>query len=58
MVPVICVLASAAFFAAASAQAPAPATSTERRDPPPPLPAEVLKDAKVIAQGEAPPFRT
>jgi mono/diheme cytochrome c family protein len=55
--PAICVLASAAFSLAAapaaSAQAPAPATSTERRDPPPPLPAEVLKDSKVIAQGEA-----
>jgi mono/diheme cytochrome c family protein len=35
------------------AQAPAPADSSEPRDPPPPLPADVLKDAKVIAQGEA-----
>ena len=34
----------------ASAQ-PAPAP-TEARDPPPPLPREVLKDAKVIAEGE------
>jgi mono/diheme cytochrome c family protein len=35
----------------ASAQ-PAPA-APEARDPPPPLPADILKDAKVIAQGEA-----
>jgi mono/diheme cytochrome c family protein len=34
----------------ASAQ-PAPA-ATEARDPPPPLPPAVLKDAKVIAEGE------
>jgi mono/diheme cytochrome c family protein len=48
-------VSSAALFAAAaaSAQAPAPAESAEPRDPPPPLPPEVLKDAKVIAQGEA-----
>jgi mono/diheme cytochrome c family protein len=39
--------------AAALAQAPAPAESTEPRDPPPPLPPEILKDSKVIAQGEA-----
>jgi mono/diheme cytochrome c family protein len=37
----------------ASAQAPASTEATEPRDPPPPLPAEVLKDGKVIAQGEA-----
>ncbi len=35
----------------ASAQ-PAPA-APEARDPPPPLPPDILKDAKVIAQGEA-----
>jgi mono/diheme cytochrome c family protein len=35
----------------ASAQAPAPDASSARRDPPPPLPAEVLKDSKVIAEG-------
>ena len=54
--PVLCVtlVASALAFPAvrtASAQ-PAPA-ATEARDPPPALPPDVLKDAKVIAQGEA-----
>ncbi len=33
--------------------APGPASSTDVRDPPPALPPEILKDAKVIAQGEA-----
>ena len=49
-------ISSAAIFATplmGSAQAPAPAESTEPRDPPPPLPPEILKDSKVIAQGEA-----
>jgi mono/diheme cytochrome c family protein len=44
--------------ATASAQAPAPGESTaaasaEPRDPPPPLPAAVLKDPKLIADGIA-----
>jgi mono/diheme cytochrome c family protein len=51
---VLCMLVAPALVLAglptASAQAPA---STEPRDPPPPLPAEILKDAKVIAQGES-----
>lgn len=35
------------------AQAPPAAAAAEARDPPPALAPEVLKDAKVIAQGEA-----
>jgi hypothetical protein len=52
-------VASALIALPASAQAPAPSTDTtteasnEPRDPPPPLPADVLKDPKVIAVGEA-----
>ena len=51
-------LASLALIAAAAmtvlAQAPTePAGSTEPRQPPPPLPAEVLKDPKVVADGGA-----
>jgi mono/diheme cytochrome c family protein len=48
--------ACAAFTAiGVSAQTPVPASAdtAEPRDPPPPLPAEVLKDSKVIAEGEA-----
>ena len=51
-------VASALIALPASAQAPVPSTDTtteasnEPRDPPPPLPADILKDAKVIAQGE------
>jgi len=51
--------ASALIALPASAQAPVPSTDTtteasnEPRDPPPPLPADVLKDPKVIAVGEA-----
>lgn len=41
-----------ATIVAAAAQGTAPA-ATEARDPPPPIPAEALKDPKVIAQGEA-----
>jgi mono/diheme cytochrome c family protein len=41
-----------AVAAPAATQGTAPAPS-EPRDPPPPLPAEILKDPKVIAQGEA-----
>jgi mono/diheme cytochrome c family protein len=41
-----------AFFIAA-AGSPGGAQTPEARDPPPPLPVEVLKDTKVIAQGEA-----
>ena len=36
-----------------AAQGSAPAGATEPRDPAPTMPAEVLKDPKVIAQGEA-----
>lgn len=53
---VIIVSALTAAAATAPAQAPAPSAppaSTEARDPPPALPASVLKDAKVIAAGEA-----
>ena len=52
-------VASALIALPASAQAPVPSTDTtteasnEPRDPPPPLPADVLKDPKVIAVGEA-----
>jgi mono/diheme cytochrome c family protein len=38
---------------AASAQAPSATRSAAPRDPPPPLPADVLKDGRVIAQGMA-----
>jgi mono/diheme cytochrome c family protein len=38
---------------AASAQVPTATQSAEQRDPPPPLPAEVLKDSRVIGQGMA-----
>lgn len=59
--PALCatLLASALAFPAwltASAQtapAPVPSAATEPRDPPPALPPEILKDPKVIAQGEA-----
>ena len=47
-------MSSAGLVAAAlvaSAQVPAPDQSPEPRDPPPPLPAELLKDSKVIADG-------
>jgi mono/diheme cytochrome c family protein len=37
----------------AAAQGSASAGSSEPRQPPPPLPTEVLKDPRVIAQGEA-----
>ena len=37
----------------APAQAPAPAEAEGPRDPPPPLPSDILKDAKVIGEGEA-----
>ena len=37
----------------APAQTPAPAEAEGPRDPPPPLPADILKDAKVIAEGES-----
>ena len=43
----------AAGMAATWAQGPSPTASTGPRDPPPPLPAEVLKDDKVIATGMA-----
>jgi len=49
-------VASALLAMPAAAQAPstAPAAeSEEKRDPPPPLPADVLKDPKVISGGEA-----
>ena len=54
-------VASALVIVPALAQAPAPANDTssnespsnEPRDPPPPLPADILKDPKVIAVGEA-----
>ena len=50
-----CLFAAALGFvhSIAAAQTPAPAGLTEPRAPPPPLPREVLKDPKVIAQGEA-----
>ena len=54
----IAFVASALIALPASAQAPAPSTDTsegsnEPRDPAPPLPADVLKDPKVVAAGEA-----
>jgi mono/diheme cytochrome c family protein len=48
--PLVSALFGFAAFAAAAQGTPPPAS--EPRDPPPPLPAEVLKDPKVIAQGE------
>jgi mono/diheme cytochrome c family protein len=39
--------------AQAPAQTPAPAEAEGPRDPPPPLPADILKDAKVVAEGES-----
>jgi mono/diheme cytochrome c family protein len=37
----------------APAQTPAPAEAEGPRDPPPPLPSDILKNTKVIAEGEA-----
>ena len=50
-----CLFAAALGFvhSIATAQTPAPAAAPEARDPPPPLPRDLLKDPKVIAQGEA-----
>ena len=50
-----CLLAAALGFVhlIATAQTPTPAAAPEARDPPPPLPRDLLKDPKVIAQGEA-----
>jgi mono/diheme cytochrome c family protein len=39
--------------AQAPVQTPAPAEVEGPRDPPPPLPPDTLKDAKVVAEGEA-----
>jgi mono/diheme cytochrome c family protein len=39
--------------AQAPAQTPAPAEAEGPRDPPPQLPSDILKDAKVVAEGEA-----
>ncbi|MGH6815379.1 MAG: c-type cytochrome, partial [Hyphomicrobiaceae bacterium] len=46
------VLAAAMSISAATAVAQTAPEQEGPRDPPPPLPAEMLKDAKVISQGE------